>query len=84
MSLLDIKLPGFPRFCKEDDRVFIKFYSPFHIVIVSIAAIELETNEDYDHTLLEWRNFLEEKYTECTPEEFQSAYSKKIQVLSNL
>lgn len=81
MNPQQIKLPNFPKFCK-DDRSVVKFYSPFHAFIITENSIEVEENEDYDNTLFTWRKFIEEeKYIECTPEDFHTMRDKTVEKL---
>jgi hypothetical protein len=84
MNPQEIKLPTFPRYAKDEDKAFMKFYSPFHCVVAHKNCIEFEIDEDYDNTLLTWRYFLDEKFTECTEAEFVEKYDEVLQKLLQL
>lgn len=87
MTPQEIKLPTFPRYAKDESgNTLFKFLSPFHCAAIRNDGSEFDITEDsdYDRTVYEWRQFLDEKYTEVAPEEFEAARSLAIQKLSEL
>lgn len=83
MTPQEIKLPDFPKYCKDDYKS-IKFISPFHAILVTKEGIGLDINEDYDHFVSDWTKWLNDESTGISEFEFEEVFKQTLTKLSNL
>jgi len=83
MNPQEIKLPTFPRYA-QDEKTVVKFYSPFHAVVVTDKSIEIEVDEDYENTLLNWRKYLNDEFDRITESMFMDEYNETLKKLSSI